>query len=204
MTTTRWVFIPSEPRSAKMVAPPRLLESLFCLASLSEVRCQEAGAQKLTPTRAAAGSEHGQQSDTERPLDSLGDLPSEEQPYRTARNRGEGRKGPIFLDWGEPGVMKSWGCTENWLIPFPLRKGRGFGAPEVGRNHKAWGVSPRKLPDSKFLKPQRGDTRMLAPRVPRSSGVAPPGLETKKRGEVRRRAIPGAYAPGFTISPLRG
>jgi hypothetical protein len=38
-----------------------------------------------------------------------------------------------------------------------------IGAPEVGRNLKAWGVSPRNMRACNFSKPQRGGTELCAP-----------------------------------------
>jgi hypothetical protein len=59
--------------------------------------------------------------------------------------------------------------------------GIGVVAPEVGRNRKAWGVSPRNLRVCNFSKPQRGDNRIVIVPAPRRQPfhVTPLGFKTK-------------------------
>src|SRR4029079_6455922 len=63
------------------------------------------------------------------------------------------------------------------------------------RHSLAWGVSPR-FTDKTKMKPRRGDTSFLQP----ARFLSP------LRGFERwlQICVPGAYAPGYSLAPLRG
>ena len=67
-----------------------------------------------------------------------------------------------------------------------------FLVPE-GRQRIAWGASPREKYDYPAESPGGATPNAALP------GVAPPGLENPFRSR-----FPGARAPGYSLSPLRG
>jgi hypothetical protein len=80
----------------------------------------------------------------------------------------------------------------------------GVVAPAVGRNRKAWGVSPRYLRACNFSKPQRGRHRIVPAPRRQPFHVTPLGFKTKRATRVS--LAPGSWGsrPGFMITPLCG
>jgi hypothetical protein len=74
-------------------------------------------------------------------------------------------------------VVKSWGCTPGPFIPYPLMLVRILGAPEVGRNHTGWGVSPSRPPPPKFLKTPTRATPDCSSQAP-AERMSPPLIRT--------------------------
>jgi hypothetical protein len=103
-------------------------------------------------------------------------------------------------------VVKSWGCTVGPFIPYPLMLVRILGAPEVGRNHTGWGVSPSKPPPTKFLRAPSGATPDCSSQVP-AERMSPPLEAESPKGKKEMFAKPallGLTPQPIWISPLRG
>jgi hypothetical protein len=89
-------------------------------------------------------------------------------------------------------------------VACPSMRTRVFRAREVGRAHKARWRKPRDQirVTAYFPEPPAGRDRRAAPRSRVSSPAGVPPV--RGLAVVLRNGKPGADAPGFTISPLRG
>ena len=98
-----------------------------------------------------------------------------------------------------PGTASAWAAEELGLHrsmdhPSSVDASIGFGAPAVGRNRKAWGVSPRNLRACHFSEPQRGRHRFSEPQRGRHRFSEP------QRG--RHRIVPAPRREPFHVTPL--